>query len=101
MSFWFGTTEVADKIDLSNLFLGVLGPTVKKDGPWTNSSFDRMSDPTFSRAVDTSISSSCRRLDGDDDDTSERNSFAPGVSHELFINSNQNWGATAMVLIKE
>ena len=67
MSFWFGTTEVADTIDLSNLFLGVLGPTVQKDGPWTNSSFDRMSDPTFSRAVDDSIPSSCRRLDGDDD----------------------------------
>ena len=59
-----------------------------------------MVDPTLTSAVDDSISSSCRRLDGDDDDTSERNSFAPGVSHELFINSNQNWGATVMALIK-
>ena len=66
MSFWFGTTEVADTTDLSNLFLGVLGPTVQKDGPRTNSSFDRMSDPTFSRAVNDSIPSSRRRLDGGD-----------------------------------
>ena len=43
-----------------------------------------MVDPTLTIAVDDSISSSCRWLDGDDDDTSERNSFAPGVSHECF-----------------
>ena len=30
--------------------------------------------------------------DFDGDDSNERNSFAPGVLHELFINSNQARG---------
>ena len=81
MSFWFGTTEVADTTDLSNLFLGVLGPTVQKDGPQTNSSYDRMIDPILLMF------------------NTERNSFAP-LYRTMFINSNQNWGATAMALIK-
>ena len=34
-------------MNLSKLCLGVLGPTVQEDGPQTNSSFDRMIDPTL------------------------------------------------------